>query len=129
MQIVFIAIVAIVIALIFSDGLGRDADVKLAIHQAEQQAKLDEEQRAILSRLEARKEAPVMEFVADWQRAYPTSSAERLQELRVIERRIEADPASAAQFTLAAHRVKDGKLGAGLETLSGKVELRSRPGL
>ena len=75
MRFLFLALVAVFVASIISDGLGRDADVKLAIHQADAQAKLDEEQRVILTRLESKNDTNVSEFVADWRRAHPIASS------------------------------------------------------
>lgn len=128
MRFVFLALVAVFVASIIANGLGRDADVKLAIHQSEAQAKLDEEQRAILTRLEAKKDAKVSEFVQDWRREYPKASAEQLQELRLIEQKINNDITVAADFTLAAHQKKADKLN---ETITapfgGKFE--AKPGL
>jgi RNase adaptor protein for sRNA GlmZ degradation len=110
MRFLFIALVAVFVASIISNGLGRDADVKLAIHQADAQAKLDEEQRIILTRLEAKNDAKVSEFVQDWRRAYPAVGAEKLQELRLIEQKINNDITVAADFTLAAKRKKSDEL-------------------
>ncbi len=64
MRFLFFGLVAVFVASIIANGLGRDADVKLAIHQADAQAKLDEEQRVILTRLEAQKDTKVSEFEA-----------------------------------------------------------------
>ena len=91
MRFLLFAVVAVFVASIISDGLGRDADVKLAIHQADAQAKLDEEQRLILTRLETKMDTKVSEFVQDWRRAYPTASANSLQELRLAEQKINND--------------------------------------
>lgn len=128
MRFVFFALVAVFIASIIANGLGRDADVKLAIHQADAQTKLDEEQRAILTRLEAKKDAKVSEFVQDWRRAYPEASAERLQELRLIEQKVNNDITVAADFTLAAHQKKADKINAAITApFGGKFE--AKPGL
>ncbi|WP_298595320.1 hypothetical protein [uncultured Zoogloea sp.] len=128
MRFVFLALVAVFVASIIANGLGRDADVKLAIHQSEAQAKLDEEQRAILTRLEAKKDAKVSEFVQDWRREYPKASAEQLQELRLIEQKINNDITVAADFTLAAHQKKVDKINAAFTApFGGKVE--AKPGL
>jgi|GEM_PF-2906976 len=104
MRFLLFAVVAVFVASIISDGLGRDADVKLAIHQADAQAKLDEEQRLILTRLETKMDTKVSEFVQDWRRAYPTASANSLQELRLAEQKINNDITVAADFTLAANQ-------------------------
>lgn len=128
MRFVFFALVAVFVASIIANGLGRDADVKLAIHQADAQTKLDEEQRAILTRLEAKKDAKVSEFVQDWRRAYPEASAERLQELRLIEQKVNNDITVAADFTLAAHQKKADKINAAITApFGGKFE--AKPGL
>lgn len=128
MRFVFFALVAVFVASIIANGLGRDADVKLAIHQADAQAKLDEEQRAILTRLEAKKDAKVSEFVQDWRRAYPEASAERLQELRLIEQKVNNDITVAADFTLAAHQKKADKINDAITApFGGKFE--AKPGL
>lgn len=110
MRFLFIALVAVFVASIISNGLGRDADVKLAIHHADAQAKLDEEQRVILKRLDAKNDAMVSEFVQDWRGAYPVASAEKLQELMLIEQKINNDITIAADFTLAAKRKKSDEL-------------------
>lgn len=128
MRFVFFALVAVFVASIIANGLGRDADVKPAIHQADAQAKLDEEQRAILTRLEAKKDAKVSEFVQDWRRAYPEASAERLQELRLIEQKVNNDITVAADFTLAAHQKKADRINAAITApFGGKFE--AKPGL
>lgn len=128
MRFLFLAFVAVFVASIISNGLGRDADVKLAIHQADAQAKLDEEQRAILTRLEAKKDAKVSEFVQDWRGAYPAASAEKLQELRLIEQKINNDTTVATDFTLAAHQKKADKLNDTISSpFGGKFE--AHPGI
>lgn len=128
MRFLLFAIVALLAASMIANGLGRDADVKLAIHQAEAQSKLDEEQRAILTRLEAKKNTAVSQFVQDWRSAYPAASAEALQELRLVEQRISNDITVAAKFTLAAHQSKADKLNAAITApFGGKVE--AKPGL
>lgn len=127
MRFLFLALVAVFVASIISNGLGRDADVKLAIHQANAQAKLDDEQRTILTHLEAKKDAKVSEFVQDWRRAYPTASAGSIQELRLIEQKINNDITVAANFTLAAHQNKADTLNGAISSpLGGKFE--ARPG-
>lgn len=74
MPFLLLALVALFAVSILSDGLGREADVKLAIHQSDSNSKLVQEQGDILTRLEAKKDAKVSEFVLDWRRAYPSSS-------------------------------------------------------
>lgn len=128
MRFLFFALVAALVALIISDGIGRDADVKLAIHQADVQAKLDEEQRDILTRLEAKKDSKVSEFVQDWRRVYPAASANTLQELRLIEQKINNDITAAGSFTLAANKKKADKLNEAIASpFGGKFE--AQPGI
>ena len=128
MRFILFAIVALFAASMIANGLGRDADVKLAIHQADAQSKLDEEQRAILTRLEAKKDTAVSQFVQDWRRAYPVASAETLQELRLVEQKISNDISVAANFTLAAHQTKADKLNDAITApFGGKFE--AKPGL
>ena len=109
--------------------MGRDADVKLAIHQAQAQARLDEEQRGILSRLEAKNHGAVSEFVRDWRLAHPTATAEKLQELRVIEQKIDNDVQAAASFTRAARQQRVDKLSGMARGVFGDVEVEAGPGL
>jgi predicted aldo/keto reductase-like oxidoreductase len=128
MRFLFLALIAVYVASIISNGIGRDADVKLAIHQADTQSKLDEEQRAILTRLEAKKDSRVSEFVQDWRTAYPTASSETLQELRLIEQKTNNDITLVSNFTLAAHQKKADKLNDAISTpFGGKFE--ARPGI
>lgn len=128
MRILFLAFIAVLVACIISNGLGREADVKLAIHQAESQASLDAEQRSILARLEAKQDAKVSEFVRDWQTAYPGATDETLQELKLIEQMINNDISKASQFTLAFHQVKADALNSAIEApFGGKFD--ARPGM
>lgn len=125
---VFFAIVAIIIAALVSGGLGRDAEVKLSIYQAEQQSQLDTEQRAILASIEGVNNPHASQFVADWRAAYPAASAEGLQELRIIEAKVKADPASAQQFTLKAKQQKADQLNAAISVPFGG-EFKAKPGI
>lgn len=128
MPFLLLALVALFAVSIFSDGLGREADVKLAIHQSESNSKLVQEQGDILTRLEAKKDAKVSEFVRDWRRAYPTPSTEKLQELQLIEQKINSDIAAAADFTLAAKQMKADKLNDVISSPIG-AKFEARPGL
>lgn len=128
MRFVLFAIVAVFAASVIASGLGREAEVTVAIHQAEAQAKLDEEQRAALARLEAKQNTRVSEFVRDWRKAYPAATAEKLQELRLIEQKINSDITSAGEFTLAARQQKADRLNASISApFGGKFE--AKPGL
>jgi len=128
MPFLLFALVALFAVSIFSDGLSREADVKLAIHQSESNSKLVQEQGAILTRLEAKKDAKVSEFVRDWRSAYPTPSTEKLQELLLIEQKINNDVAVAADFTLAAKQMKADKLNDVISSPIG-AKFGARPGL
>lgn len=110
MRLLFLSLVAVYVASIISNGLASDADVALEIGRNDTQSKLDEEQRDILARLEAKRDAKVSEFVQDWRRAYPAVSAERLQELRLIEQKVNNDITVAADFTIAAKQKKADRL-------------------
>lgn len=121
MRFLFLAFVAAFVASIIFNG-------QLAIHQVDAQAKLDEEQRIILARLEAKKDAKVSVFVQDWRVAYPSPSTEKLQELRVIEQKINNDITVAADFTLAANQKKADELNDTFSSpFGGKVE--AHPGI
>lgn len=112
---------AVYIASMISDGLGRDADVALEIY-------LDQEQQSILTRLEAKNDANVSRFVQDWRRSYPKASPEKLQDLRLVEQKIDNDISTAAQFTLAAHKQKLDQLNGAISApFGGTVE--PQPGL
>lgn len=106
MRFLFIAFVAVLVVSAISIGLGRDADVRLAIHQANAQKDLDREQNTILTRLEAKKDAKVSEFVQDWRSAYPSASTEKLQELRLIEQMVNNDNTVVSDFTIEARQRK-----------------------
>ena len=110
MRLLFLSLVAVYVASIISNGLSSDANVALEIGRHEAQSKLAEEQRDILARLEAKRDAKVSEFVQDWRRAYPAVSAERLQELRLIEQKVNNDITVAAEFTIAAKQKKADRL-------------------
>lgn len=128
MRYLFLALVAVYVASIITSGLGSDAGTRLAILLADAQAKLDNEQLAILTNLEAKKSAKVSEFVRDWRSAYPTANAEALQELKLIEQKINNDIAAAADFTLAAHQKRANKLNDVISSpFSAKFE--PRPGI
>jgi hypothetical protein len=126
---VFFALVAIFVAALISNGLGRDAEVRLAIEQDHAQSKLDEEQRGILHRLEAKQSPKVSEFVDDWRQAFPKATAEKLQELRLIEQRIERDVNAAIQYTLSAKRDRAEKLSESITTPFGGIKATAEPGL
>lgn len=129
MRLLFIALIAVVAATIISNGIGRDADVQLQIHEAGAQETRNVEQRAILARLESKNDSQVSEFVRDWRRAYPAASSEGLQELQIIEQKINNDIGAAAGFTLAAHQAKADRLNSMISApFGGKVEAR-RPGI
>lgn len=119
---------AVFVASIIASGLGRDADVKLAIYEAEAQAKLDAEQRTILTQLEAKRDAKVSEFVRDWRMAYPTANADSLQELRLIEQKIHNDISAVADFTLAAQQKKADRLNDLISSPFGG-KFQARPGI
>lgn len=128
MRFLILVFLAAYVASIIADGLGRDADVTYAIHQSEAQSKRDEEQRAILTRLEAKEDAKVSEFIQDWRKSYPAASAEGLQELRLVAQKIDNDISAAAQFTLAAHQERADKLNSAFSApFGGSFEVR--PGL
>lgn len=128
MRFLFLAVVALFSASIIANGLGRDADVKLAIHQDQVQSKLDEEQREILTRLEAKNDTKVSEFVRDWRGEYPAATAQQLQELRLIEQKVNNDISAASGFTLAAHQERVAKFNEViLSPFGGKIE--AKPGL
>ncbi|RRS01148.1 hypothetical protein EIP75_21455 [Aquabacterium soli] len=131
MRILFLSFIAVLVACIISDGLGHDADVKLAIHQSERQSALDSEQRSILSHLEAKHNETVSEFVRDWRRAYPAASETSLQELRLIEQKINNDVNAANQFTLAYHQKKADEVNGAIEAPFSlfDVKLEARPGM
>jgi len=112
MRFLFIAVIALWFASIIAGGLGHDADVQLSIHQADAQAKLDEAQRAILTRLESKNDPKASEFVQDWRRAFPVASDDKLQELRVVEQKINNNLSAAGEFTLAAHQHRAAELDA-----------------
>lgn len=59
MRFIFIAILAVVCSVLISNSLSRDADVKLAIYEAEKQEKLNNEQFEILLKLESKHDSKV----------------------------------------------------------------------
>lgn len=128
MRFLLFAFVALFGAVIIADGLGRGADVQLATHQADAQTKRNEEQQGILTRLEAKKDAKVSEFVQDWRIAYPTASAESLQELRLIEQKVNNDITVAADFTLAARQDTADKFNDAFSTPFGG-KFQAKPGI
>ena len=129
MKYVFLGVIAIVVAVIISNGLGRDAEVKLVMQQAEQQSQLDAKQRTILANLEAMKDATVSEFVNDWRGAYPKATVAGLQELQVIEQKIKNDVRAAGEFTLAAHQKRADQWNKAVYSPFGGEAKASKPGL
>jgi hypothetical protein len=63
------------------------------------QAQRSTEQGQLLAELESLKFPAVSKLVDEWRGAYPAPSEERLTELRVLARRVKADPAGAAKYT------------------------------
>lgn len=121
-------IAALLVGTIISNAIDRGSEVELAIYRAEIQAKLDEEQRDILSRLESKNDPKVSEFVRDWRVAYPTASGERLQELRLIEQKVESDITVASSFTLAVQQKKADELNEAISFPLGG-QFKASPGL
>lgn len=128
MRFFLIAVMAVACSILISNGLGRDADVKMSIYLFDQEEKRNNEQLEILLRLETKHDSSVSEFVRDWRKAYPVATAEKLQELRLIEKKIDNDIRAASDFTLAAKQKREDKLSAVIASpLGGKFE--AKPGL
>ncbi|WP_036991931.1 hypothetical protein [Metapseudomonas furukawaii] len=64
----------------------------------------NEQQDELLVQLTAMKDPLVDEFVRDWLAAFPSPSAAKLSELRVIAARINADASQAERFTVRYRR-------------------------
>lgn len=128
MRFLFFGLVAICVAAIISNGLRRDGDAKLEMHRAEQQAKLDQEQRQILASLEAINSKTVSTFVADWRQHRSEVTEKSLEELRIIQEKIRNDPASAEKFTLAARQEAADKFNAAISSPFG-AKMDAKPGL
>lgn len=128
MRYVLFALVALFVASIIANGMSSDADAKITMHREEQQAKLDTEQRQILTRLEAKNDAIVSEFVRDWRRSYPSATPSRLEELQLIEQKINNDISSARQYTLASAQIRADKLNAAIQSPLG-AKAHAKPGL
>lgn len=64
------------------------------------------EQSAILVELESLNHPAVSKLVDEWRLYYPSPTAERVAELKVLAQRVKNDPASAVQF-LATKKQKD----------------------
>lgn len=84
--------------------------VFMVVGQSEQ-AERTAQQGVLLERLEALKQPQVSALVDEWRDAYPSPSAERLTELRVLVQRVQADPKSAEQYTARAKQKKFDALG------------------
>lgn len=128
MRFFLIAIMVVVCTKLISNGISRDADVKMSIYLFDQEEKRNNEQLEILLRLETKHDSSVSEFVQDWRKAYPVATVEELQELRLIEKKIDNDIRAASDFTLAAKQKRADKLSAAIASpLGGKFE--AKPGL
>lgn len=92
--------------------------VFMVVGQSEQ-AERTAQQGVLLERLEALKHPQVSALVDEWRDAYPSPSAERLTELRVLVQRVQADPKSAEQYTASAKQKKFDALG--IESPFGRI--------
>lgn len=70
--------------------------------EAEHQSARNREQGALLAEIEHLNTPAISTFVDDWRTAYPEPSAEKINELRVIEQRLKNNPELASQYTKAA---------------------------
>lgn len=128
MRFFLIAILAVWCSALISNSLSRDADVKLAIYESEQQEKLNNEQFEILLKLESKNDSKVSEFVKDWRKAYPVATPFKLQELRLIEKKINDDISAVTEFTLASRQKQADKLNAVIGSPFGG-QFEAKPGL
>lgn len=96
----------------------------MVVGQSEQ-AERTAQQGALLERLEALNTPQASLLVDEWRDAYPSPSAERLTELRVLVQRVSADPRLAEQYTASAKQRKFDALG--IESPFGSV--KASPGL
>ena len=96
----------------------------MVVGQSEQ-AERTAQQGMLLERLEALNTPQVSLLVDEWREAYPSPSAERLTELRVLVQRVSADPRLAEQYTASARQRKFDALG--VESPFGSV--KASPGI
>lgn len=96
----------------------------MVVGQSEQ-AERTAQQGTLLERLEALNTPQVSLLVDEWREAYPSPSAERLTELRVLVQRVSADPRLAEQYTASARQRKFDALG--IESPFGSV--KASPGI
>ena len=96
----------------------------MVVGQSEQ-AERTAQQGTLLERLEALNTPQVSLLVDEWREAYPSPSAERLTELRVLVQRVSADPRLAEQYTASARQRKFDALG--VESPFGSV--KASPGI
>lgn len=129
MRFIVLMVVIIVAASMIADGLSREADVALATHSADKQSSLNEQQQAILKRLDAVGDSDVSQFVNDWHKAYPKATDKALQELAIIEQRITADPTVAVTFTLAHKQKQAAEFNAAVSPILGGGAKAEKPGL
>lgn len=96
----------------------------MVVGQSEQ-AERTAQQGTLLERLEALNTPQVSLLVDEWREAYPSPSAERLTELRVLVQRVSAAPRLAEQYTASARQRKFDALG--IESPFGSV--KASPGI
>lgn len=129
MRFVILILAVLIGAYWISNAIESGPQAQIAMHQAEAQAKRDQEQRDVLVRLEAKNDAKVSELANDWRKAYPSPTEEVLANLRLVEQRINNDITSAASFTTAAKQANADALTSQFGTVLGSVHIKAKPGL